>query len=105
MLSIVKSCGERKHSVTKCNGLFSCIQLCEGCSFEKNNPRSCGRFVFQNTHPPFFSVFETSGDAWQVPSRVAWEKRINKFFWSRSLPMLTDFYFSREPVVVVPTNF
>jgi len=62
--------------------------------------------LFFKTHTLlFFSVFETSGDTWQVPSRVSWEKRINQNFWSRSLPMLTDFYFSREPLVLVPTIF
>jgi hypothetical protein len=62
--------------------------------------------LFFKTHTlPLYSVFETSGDTWQVPSRVSWEKRINQKFWSRSLPMLTDFYVSREPLVLVPTIF
>ncbi len=32
------------------------------------------------------------------------KKELN-FFWSRSLPMLTDFYFSKEPLVLVLTIF
>jgi hypothetical protein len=34
--------------------------------------------LFFKTQTLLLSFFETSGDTWQVPSRVSWEKRINK---------------------------
>jgi hypothetical protein len=37
--------------------------------------------LFFKTHTLlFFSFFETSGDMWQVPSRVSWEKRNKQKF-------------------------
>ncbi len=34
--------------------------------------------LFFKTHTLLFSFLKTSGDTLQVPSRVSWEKRINK---------------------------
>ncbi len=73
-------CSEWKGScaTNRCNGLHVDSYV-KGVHLKNITPIHVDVLFFKTHTLLFLFFFETSGDTWQVPSRVSWEKRIKIF--------------------------